>query len=58
MNKVLLSLDPTVFMFYQTIADRANIPLDQVLANALFKLAGELSLQALKDSTYFPEIHT
>ena len=48
MVQVTLLLDPTVALFYTNISKQANIPLEQVLADALFKLAGELSLEALQ----------
>ena len=47
MTQVTIQLDPTVALFYQRIASSAGLPLEQVLADALFKLAGELSLEAL-----------
>ena len=46
---ITLRLDPTVVLFYTRIANANELPLEQVLSDALFKLAGELSLQALKD---------
>ena len=49
MKQVTLTLDPTVVLFYTRIAIHAGKPLEQVLADALFKLAGELSLEALKE---------
>ncbi len=48
MVQVTLFLDPAVALFYTNIAKQANIPLEQVLSDALFKLAGELSLEALQ----------
>ena len=48
MTQVTLLLEPTVAQFYIRVAESAGIPLEQVLADALFKLAGELSLEALK----------
>ena len=48
MTQVTLLLEPTVALFYTQIADAAGIPLEQVLTDALFKLAGELSLEALQ----------
>ncbi len=48
MIEVTLTLAPEVAYFYDQIAKRAGIPLEQVLQDALFKLAGELSLEALK----------
>ena len=52
MVKVILSLEPSVALFYTKVANAAGIPLEQVLSDALFKLAGELSLEALKNSTH------
>ena len=45
--EITLSLDPAVIQFYTRIAHTAGLPPEQVMADALFKLAGELSLQAL-----------
>lgn len=47
MVQVTLLLEPTVALFYSNISHAAGIPLEQVLSDALFKLAGELSLEAL-----------
>ena len=48
MIPITLTLEPSVVRFYAHIAAVAGLPLEQVLADALFKLAGELSLEALK----------
>ena len=48
MKEVRLLLDPAVVLFYTRIAASAGLPLEQVLCDALFKLAGELSLESLK----------
>ncbi len=47
METVTLILDPATAGFYRELARRAGVSLEQALADALFKLAGELSLQAL-----------
>ena len=47
MTPVTIFLEDPVASFYQHLADTVQIPLEQVLSDALFKLAGELSLQAL-----------
>ena len=47
MTQVCIQLDPAVALFYSRIARAAGLTLEQVLADALFKLAGELSLEAL-----------
>ena len=48
MNQVTLLLEPSVVLFYTKIAETAGVGLEQVLSDALFKLAGELSLEALQ----------
>lgn len=48
MTQVTLYLEPSVALFYSRIASSMELPLEQVLTDALFKLAGELSLEALK----------
>ncbi len=45
--EITLVLEPEVALFYSRIAASAALPLEQVIRDALFKLAGELSLQAL-----------
>jgi len=55
MTQVTLFLEPSVALFYKQIAVRTGFPLEQVLSDALFKLAGELSLEALRDNnSVFP----
>ena len=51
MTEVTLSLEPAVALFYTRIACSMGISLEQVLSDALFKLAGELSLEALQTRT-------
>lgn len=48
MTPVTLLLEPSLVLFYSRVANSAGLPLEQVLADALFKLAGELSLEALQ----------
>ncbi len=48
MTQVTLLLEPSVALFYTRVAESAGVPLEQVLSDALFKLAGELSLEALR----------
>ncbi len=48
MERITLTLEPSVVLFYTRIAEKAGLTLEQVLSDALFKLAGELSLEALK----------
>ena len=48
MTRITLSLDPAVVLFYSRIAQSLGLTVEQVLSDALFKLAGELSLEALQ----------
>ena len=48
MTQITLALDNTVILFYTRIALHTGKTLEQVLSDALFKLAGELSLEALR----------
>ena len=48
MVEVSLQLEPALALFYTRIALSSGASLEQVLQDALFKLAGELSLEALK----------
>ncbi len=49
MVSVTIALDPLVAAFYQRVAHQAQLPVETVLADALFKLAGELSLEAARE---------
>jgi len=49
MMEITLQLDPAVILFYRKIAAASGLSLEQVLSDALFKLAGELSLQAMRN---------
>lgn len=48
MTNVTISLEPSIVLFYTRVALCCGKSLEQVLADALFKLAGELSLEALQ----------
>ena len=47
MTQVTLLLEPALALFYTRVAQDAGVSLEQVLTDALFKLAGELSLEAM-----------
>ena len=47
MEEFLIALEPATARFYERIAHHAGLTTEQVLQDALFKLAGELSLEAL-----------
>ena len=48
MIQVCIGLEPAVASFYGRLAEAVGLPLEQVLSDALFKLAGELSLEAIR----------
>ena len=50
MTEITLQLEPAVVLFYTRVAAAVGVPLEQVLSDALFKLAGELSLESLKQA--------
>lgn len=48
MKKVTITLDDYLYQFYKKVGETAGgIKPEQVIADTLFKLAGELSLNAL-----------
>jgi len=51
MEEFLICLDPATARFYDRVAQNADLTTEQVLQDALFKLAGELSLNALSKRT-------
>ena len=56
MTEISIFLDPVVVCFYSRIAQAAGLPLENVLSDTLFKLAGELSLESIRaNAPYFPE---
>ena len=55
MTQVTILLEPTVALFYSHVASAAGVPLEQVLSEALFKLAAELSLEALGNTPLLSE---
>lgn len=47
MNIYCIPLDRETESFYRSVAHAVGLPIEQVLRDTLFKLAGELSLEAL-----------
>ena len=47
MIPVTIYMEPQVLRFYAQVAERMDFSLEQVLTDALFTLAGELSMEAL-----------
>lgn len=50
MSVFTITLDPATARFYENVAACAELPVETVLSDALFKLAGELALEALARS--------
>ena len=49
--EITLNLSPEVALFYTRIAATAGVSLQKVLNDALFRLAGELSFEALRNNS-------
>ena len=47
MPEFTVTLDTSAARFYRRVAGAAGVRTEQVLSDALFKLAGELALEAL-----------
>ena len=56
MTNVTILLDSSVSLFYSKIAESSGRTLEQVLSDALFLLAGELSLKSLNNKNIFDEL--
>ena len=50
MTQVTIILESSVALFYAKIAELSGFPLEKVLSDTLYKIAGELSLEALSHS--------
>lgn len=51
MPEFTISLDPAAAALYRRVASATGKPVEEVLSDALFKLAGELSLEALRSQS-------
>ena len=49
MTEMKILLEPNVAAFYQKIAEKAGLPVEKVISDARFLLAGELSLEAMEN---------
>ena len=43
----LVDLDPSAEKLYRLVAESVRLPVERVLSDALFRLAGELSMESL-----------
>lgn len=46
-KSIEINLEDYLFEFYKSVGEKAGLDTQQVIADALFRLAGELSLNAL-----------
>lgn len=52
MKKISITMDDYLYAFYMKVGENARgIKPEQVMADALFKLAGELSLNAINEKS-------
>lgn len=53
MKKVILTVDDYLYVFYKEVGENAGgLDPEEVMADALFKLAGELSLNAISEKVH------
>ena len=45
MKTVKIEVEDLVYEFYRKVSQQASIPIEQVMSDALFRMAGELSLE-------------
>ena len=48
MKSVKINVDELVYEFYQKVARQAGVPVEEIMSNALYTLAGELSMRLAK----------
>ena len=49
MKTVKIEVDDLVYEFYSKVGQQAGLPVERVMYDALFRMAGELSVNALKE---------
>ena len=47
MKEITIQIPDYLYEFYRKVGQQTGLPVEQVVCDALFKLAGELSLEAL-----------
>ena len=48
MKTVKIEVDDLIYEFYNKVARQAGVPIEEIMSNALFTLAGELSMRLAK----------
>lgn len=48
MKTVTVEVEDLVYAFYEKVSRQANIPIEQIMSNALYTLAGELSRRVVQ----------
>lgn len=50
LKRYTISMDPAAAKFYETIARRTGTTTENIMASTLFRLAGELSVNAILEN--------
>ena len=45
MKTVKIEVDDLVYEFYNKVAKKAGVPVEEIMSNALFRMAGELAMR-------------
>ena len=48
MKTIKIEVDELIYAFYQKVAQQAGVPIGEIMSNALYTLAGELSMRLAK----------
>ena len=48
MKTVKIEVEDLVYEFYKKVAQQAGVPVEEIMSNALFRMAGELSMRLAK----------
>ena len=52
LKKYIIEIDPAAAKFYETIARRTGLAPERIMAETLFKFAGELSVKAVLEKPF------
>ena len=56
MKTVRVKVEDIVYKFYQKVARQAGVPVEEIMSNSLFRMAGELAMRLGKgEMTWGPE---
>lgn len=56
MKTVTVDVHDLVYLFYDKVAKQAGVPVEEIMSNALYRMAGELAMRLGKgEMTWGPE---